>query len=249
MKTHYSLLTLLSLLTALLSSSVSANSPDKQNSAGKVTYKQVTNMHTLLGPSQQAMKALIPKEKNSLIELTFAADSYRLSSQSLDKGKVSTVGLGQESSTIVNTDLSMLTRFGEMAGFPYQVKQPIATLHDIQLHPETKMIDQFEVKRLTGTANINNKQQNVEIWYSSEFSTYFSPYPLAGLPGAVLSMTVGTDYLKYEINSISFEIPTDSEFVVPAKHQEITNEQLQDLREEAIDALRSSGANVMSNKR
>ena len=236
------------LLTLTFFANVSAAIATENQQSGRVIYEHVINLHAALSPSQQAMKSMIPKERVSHLELSFTPKSYRLTTKPQDQGAVRTATFDKNNSTLVDIASSMQIRIGEMVGIPYQMQTPVTTLNNIRLQPETTFILELEVKRLTGTATINDKERNVEIWYSSVLPTHFSPFPISGVPGAVLSMTVGEDYWRYAATHISFETIADSEFVVPAGHRMVTPEQLQDLQEEAIDEFRRSGAQVLSSK-
>ena len=57
-------------------------------------------------------------------------------------------------------------------------------------------------------------------------------------------MKIGDDFWRYSAASIEPAEITSDQFEIPEGHREISAGQLQDLQEEALDALRQSGAVV-----
>ncbi len=222
------------------------------NSSGHVTFEHVINLHAALSPSQQAMKALIPKEQKRQVELTFSSEIYRVSEKPLEEnsqqGSVRTMSFEKGISTVVNLTSSTQTRVGEIVGLTYQIQSPLASLKRIELQPESKVMLGVKVKRLTANTEIDGISRSVEIWYSPTLPVHFSPYPVNGVPGAVMAMTVEDNAWHYLATHIVFSETEDNVFAIPDSYRKITPEQLTDLREEALDALRHGALKTSSDK-
>ncbi len=213
---------------------------------GKIIYDQTINLHAALSPDQAALKALVPKERTVRIEAAFAGDRFSLRTLPADPSDQTVqIRIGSNGDvTIVDLGVGEQIRVGELAGFKFANRSDLAELDGFTQTGNVRAILGYEARELTGSVTVNGEERATNIWYTDALPAGLSPFPLKGLPGAVLELKIGEDFWRYSAAAIESTETDLSLFEIPEGHREISDGQLQDLQEEALDALRQSGAVV-----
>jgi len=224
-----------------------ANSDKNLPSEGMITYQLITNVHALLGPGQQAMKALVPEERESSIEVAFDKNRYLIEDKKEGQNSLEKTIRGNEVS-LVNTDAGTQTAYGVMSDVNYFISSEIQSVKDLALSGKTKKIHGFNAHLVTGklpATVAGGELREVEIWYTKEIMSSASPIAVNGVGGAILDLNIDSGIFKYTTQDIQTKPVSQSIFELPSDYIEVTQEQLSDLREEVLESITGSGANVI----
>ena len=225
------------ILFALLGFNVFAEIPNQ----GIATYKQTINIHASLPESQAAMKAFIPEFNYMEITVSYKDHNLRFDNKPLIDEKTkntSNIMSVDTQNMLFNSQDMIYTQYGNIVDVDYVFTKNYAQDDRIKLTDEHKKVNGYDCKKAIDTKN------KLVIWYQEDKNQRVIPTEImAKVPGLVVK--VEGKKISYDLLSIKAAKISDSIFDVPKNSKKISEEQYQDLQEEAMEEMMSSmGGNV-----
>ena len=206
-------------------------------SKGEIKYKLKVNLGKSLSASQLAYKALLPKEIITDFIYAFNDKEVRVLKEDAPKKKENIViqmgGLNKEE-IFLNLNTFTKCKYRIINNKHYHAESKIH-------FPEIEYLNEF--KTILGYKCQKAKMKNpnnvrFEIWVAKKFPITFSPIQDLAIKNAAI-LRIDSQKLNYEVTSIEFGKYKKENFTKPKKSRKITNEQMMDLEEEALEDMRS----------
>lgn len=223
--------------------------------SGIITYEMTVNIHAALPPAQQALKALIPKEKKSKVTVTFNKNYAKIEQvKEEESGGMIMMSMGDNDNPVY-VDLKNKKRIDllELEDNFYGSKTTMEILEEDAIEGKTKQILDYDciayekdtaieiaTKTSSNTKNETtdgkkNAAEKTIIWVAPSLPKGLSPMGETFWNGTLMSFE--SELMKYEVINISF-MPVADEMVKPeVDYREISEEQLFDLQEEKMEEM------------
>ncbi len=214
-------------LLLLISLSVCAEIP----SQGLAIYKQTSNNHMNLPESQAAMKAFIPKFSYNLIDVLFKNNLLNPKIVPFTEGKNSSLSQPiflNKSTKIIDTQDNTLKQFGKLVGINYLVD--IKEINSVKFSDEVEIINDYECNKAIVDDTV--------IWYKKSSTAIVPDEKYLYIPGLVVKIE-GKSF-SYELLELKQQNVDDLIFNIPKDHKNISFQQFQDLKEEALEEMMQS---------
>jgi len=216
--------------------------------SGKVTYKQIIDVHANLSPDQQALKAFIPESMESR-KYFYADGSKGLLMKDEQKGNTTSTSSNVKTMSFSVSEDRFIFDYKEMKSYQladildgkFYVEYFLAQPEALSISNETKEILGYTCKKAVFTNSDTGDKQI--IWFTNELD--FRATPLGEIyikEGAILELI--TPKVQYKATEISAEIDVTVPQTVPDGYRKITPEQYRDLKEEQVDRMKKNISNM-----
>jgi len=207
-------------LFLFLSSSICAQD------SGVIIYEMKLDLHAAIPKEQAALKALIPKEKTTKIKLSFDKEYAKVEMLPDKKSRIEIIELDG----IFYGALIPL----EPQNAPLENKSKNYLDYDCIAFEREEILD-FETRgQKESKAEGNNKSL---IWVAPKLPKGISPLGTTYWEGSLLGFQSAV--LSYEVKDISFESVKKETVTPPSNFKKVSEEQMQDLKEEKRELLMS----------
>lgn len=216
--------------------------------SGTITYLRKTNIHKLLPPEQQMLKAMIPEFKEDLVTLSFTSNYAKISEKPTGKksGNVMIQTGGGDNTSYINradnTAIELITIDGKTYGTVSEREK------DIKLTKEKKVINGYTCYKAIGKTQIQSQassnqtdaaktttDQTIVFWYCKDLPKGLSPMGPKNIPGCVLE--IESDAITYTLKTVEKKSVAEKDVAPPTGWKKISHEQMMDLMEEQIEEM------------
>lgn len=227
------------ILTSALLAFFSASGQNKPE--GVIYYEMKVNVHANLSKDQLIYKAMIPEFAKSKIAIYLKNDFFRVKNlgEIAEKGD-SKVSINMQSSG--SDDVLCDNKQQVYYSFLSSGKQIYYTENK---YNSTKAEFSKTSKKILGyncfkVIQKGDKGETMELWITQELNTSANPSEPSSLKGVVLEIT--SPKVSWKATKIELKPQDQKLFEMPAGAKKITEEQAEDLNEEAIDELKKKAA-------
>jgi len=159
---------------------------------------------------------------------------FRLEKNDTKNSRVTSLA---SNTVILNHNDKTVVQYGKMAKFNYKIHENLGDGPMLTFVDKSKVINGYQCKKVV------DRKNEITIWYQEDIIKIAPQREFANVPGIVVK--VEGKQRSYDLVSLSETSVKESTFTVPKKYKKISRGQLNDLREEAVETLRSSmGAGV-----
>jgi len=230
-------------LFLFLSSSICAQD------SGVIIYEMKLDLHAAIPKEQAALKALIPKEKTTKIKLSFDKEYAKvemLPDKNKNRGGVF-IDTGNEEPFYIDLKNKSRIEIIELDGIFYGALIPLEPQNAPLENKSKNYLDYdciaFEREEILDFETRGQKESKAEgnnkslIWVAPKLPKGISPLGTTYWEGSLLGFQSAV--LSYEVKDISFESVKKETVTPPSNFKKVSEEQMQDLKEEKRELLMS----------
>jgi GLPGLI family protein len=217
----------------LLSTALFAQKGDKNE--GVIEYRITTNLHKLLPPEQEALKARLPETQTFSYELLFNAEEslFRfLEDEEETSGGGFMMQMARQTETYLNWKERLKLEPREVAGTAYLIQDSLST-------PAWKLsMDTEEVRVLKGfkckkaVLQDTARKQEIVAWYTEEIRVPSGPQAFHSLPGMIMEININEGAILMVPTSVKFRKLKKNEMKRPSGGKQVSNAQFREEMEE-----------------
>ncbi len=215
----------------LLSTALFAQKGDKNE--GVVEYRITTNLHKLLPPEQEALKARLPETQTFSYELLFNAEEslfrFLEDEEEISRGGFM-VQMARQTETYLNWKERLKLEPREVAGTAYLLQDSLSTPAWKFGGDEVRVLKGFNCKKavLQDTA----RKQDIVAWYTEDIRVPSGPQAFHSLPGMIMEININEGAILMVPTSVKFRKLKKNEMKRPSGGKQVNNTQFREEMEE-----------------
>ena len=215
----------------LLSTALFAQKGDKNE--GVVEYRITTNLHKLLPPEQEALKARLPETQTFSYELLFNAEEslfrFLEDEEEISRGGFM-VQMARQTETYLNWKERLKLEPREVAGTAYLLQDSLSTPAWKFGGDEVRVLKGFNCKKaiLQDTA----RKQEIVAWYTEDIRVPSGPQTFHSLPGMIMEININEGAILIVPTSVKFRKLKKNEMKRPSGGKQVNNTQFREEMEE-----------------
>jgi GLPGLI family protein len=237
------------LLVGVLVSLTAAHMVFGQNE-GVIVYEIKVNVHRTLPKEREAMKDMIPEFRISKDQLAFNETSSLYSPIIEDEDEDASPSSGgmvmrfQRPQTEIYLDQANSKRvmLQEFMGKKYLIEDSLQ-LRAWKFGTETKAINGYDCKQ--ATFYVEDRKQNIVVWYTDKLRPFLGPESFNTLPGAVMMVDINNGERTITAKTIDLRPLKKTEMKIPSGGTKTTEPEYRKMVNEQMERMRANGGNMI----
>lgn len=220
---------------------------------GTIHYDRTVKIEIELPPEMESMRDQIPTENTTRMELQFNGmeSTWQAAAEQEESGNRSFGGGGMRfmmsrsrdmNVTYINHDEGVMTDRRDFMGRTFLIRDEQPSLA-WKLTGEQSEFEGFVVHRATAVRD----SSKIEAWFAPEIPVSVGPGPFAGLPGAILVLTIDEGKTTFTATEVLMGTISEEGIVEPDEGREVTQEEFDEIMEEKRKEMEAQFGNRRGN--